>query len=64
MSIFVVTVYEGGVLCEVVFIVLVSPRNEYKVARLTVAPHRSYIRVFEVTRGQTALAESCPELIK
>ena len=39
-------------------------RNEFSVTRLNVVPHKSYIRVFEVTKGQTPNAERCPNLIK
>lgn len=39
-------------------------RNDFNVTRLNIVPHKSYIRVFEVTKGQTPNAERCPNLIK
>ena len=37
---------------------------ESGVTKLTVAPHKSYYRVFETTKSQSTKAEKFPELIK
>ena len=41
-----------------------SLRELYSLPRLTVAPHKSYVRVLEVTKSQANKAEKCKDLFK
>ena len=39
-------------------------RESYDLSRLVVAPHKSYLRVLELTKSQAKKAEGCEELFK